>query len=53
MDLFLLWLGVSIILFIVIISILTIGSRYDDIMLGDDQYKTKEEIDKEINKLIK
>ena len=49
MNLFLLWLGVSIILFIVIISILTIGSRYDDIMLGYDQYKTKEEIDKEIN----
>ena len=49
MNLFLLWLGVSIILFIVIISILTIGSRYDDIMLGDNQYKTQEEIDKEIN----
>ena len=50
MDLFLLWLGVSIILFIVIISILTIGSRYDDIMLGDNQYKTQEELNKEINK---
>ena len=53
MNLFLLWLGVSIILFIVIISILTIGSRYDDILLGDDKYKTKEELDREINKLIK
>ena len=50
MNLFLLWLGVSIILFIVIISILTIGSRFDDITLGDDQYKTKEELDREINK---
>ena len=49
MNLFLLWLEISIVLFIVIISILTIGSRYDDIMLGDDQYKTKEEINKEIN----
>ena len=49
MNLFLLWLGVSIILFIVIISILTIGSRFDDVILGDDKYITKEEIDKEIN----
>ena len=48
MNLFLLWLGVSIILFIVIISISTIGSRFDDVILGDDQYKTKEEIDKGI-----
>ena len=48
MDLFLLWLGVSIILFIVIISILTIGSKYDDILLGNDQYKTKEELDRGI-----
>ena len=48
MNLFLLWLGVSIILFIVIISILTIGSKYDDIILGDDQYKTQEELNKEI-----
>lgn len=48
MNLFLLWLEISIVLFIVIISILTIGSRYDDIMLGDNQYKTKEELDREI-----
>lgn len=50
MNLFLLWLGISIILFIVIISILTIGSRFDDIVLGDDQYKTKEELDKEMER---
>ena len=48
MNLFLLWLGISVVLFIVIISILTIGSRYDDIMLGDNQYKTQEELNKEI-----
>ena len=48
MNLFLLWLGISVILFIVIISILTAGSRFDDILLGDDQYKTKEELNKEI-----
>lgn len=48
MNLFLLWLGVNIILFIVIISILTIGSRFDDIVLGDNQYKTKEELNKEM-----
>ena len=48
MNLFLLWLGISIVLFFVIMSLLTVGSRFDDIMLGDNQYKTKEELNKEI-----
>ena len=50
MDLFLLWLGISVILFFVIMSLLTVGSRFDDIMLGDNQYKTKEELDKEMER---
>ena len=49
MNLFLLWLGVSVVLLFIAMSILTIGSKYDDITLGDDQYKTKEELNKEIN----
>ena len=48
MNLFLLWLGISIVLFFVIMSLLTVGGRFDDIMLGDNQYKTKEELNKEI-----
>ena len=50
MNLFLLWLGISVILFFVIMSLLTVGSRFDDIMLGDNQYKTKEELDKEMER---
>ena len=48
MNLFLLWLGISVVLFFVVMNLLTIGSRFDDILLGDDQYKTKEELDREI-----
>ena len=50
MNLFLLWLGVSIVLFFVIMSLLTVGGRFDDIMLGDNQYKTQEELDKEMER---
>lgn len=48
MNLFLLWLGISVILLFIAMSLLTVGSRFDDIILGDDQYKTKEELNKEI-----
>ena len=48
MNLFLLWLGISVVLFFVVTSLLTVGSRFDDILLGDDQYKTKEELDRGI-----
>ena len=47
MNLFLLWLGISIVLLFISMSLLTVGSRFDDIMLGDNQYKTKEELDRE------
>ena len=48
MNLFLLWLGISVVLFFVVMSLLTAGSRFDDILLGDDKYKTQEELNKEI-----
>ena len=48
MNLFLLWLGISIVLLFIAMSLLTVGSRFDDIMLGDNQYKTKEELDREV-----
>lgn len=48
-EVFLLWLGISIMLLFVTLSVLTAGSKIDDIFLGDDQYKTKEELNKEIN----
>ena len=50
MNLFLLWLGISIVLLFISMSLLTVGSRFDDIMLGDNQYKTKEELDKEMER---
>ena len=48
MNLFLLWLGISVVLLFIAMSLLTVGSRFDDIMLGDNQYKTKEELDREV-----